>query len=96
MAQKRVKKKTPTKKPKERELKVSYIPELCHREYSDAVIVNYKDSGMFAISFITINPHKPDEGTATSVVFMEESDVQKLVEKLNGALGAFQKEHKKK
>lgn len=93
MAQK--KKKISKKKVIERKLKVGYIPELCHREYSDATMVNYKDSGMFAISFITINPHKPNEGNATTVIFMEEIAVEQLTEQLSESLLAYRKGRKK-
>jgi hypothetical protein len=96
MAQKRVKKKTPTTKPKEKKLEVSYIAELCNREYADAFMINYKESGIFAISFVTVNPNQPTEGSVSSVVFMEEKGVEKLIERLNESLSTLRKQRKKK
>ena len=97
MPKKKTTKKTKSKKkPKGKELKLSYIPELSHREFADGFIVRFKKSGLFALSFLIVNPHRTDEGSIHTTVYLEADVVANLAKDLNDSLAEYQKKYKGK
>jgi hypothetical protein len=84
-------KEKPKRKQKEKKVKISFFPELCHREFADSFDINFKKSGLFAISFITVNPRQTNEGSVHSVIYMESKNVEALADMLDKALSEYRK-----